>query len=324
LEELDVELGLRHRLSETIRSRLTWALLLQETLEKGLTASNEAPDFRDAALDALDALEDPCNILYDRDVTIFQKPMRPVQTSTATTPIAENSASVIPQSTPRTGSSRIRGLPRAPPPPPAKKLLFIRDTSTNPPSIAKLACPDCARTDFAALQGLLNHCRLRHNREYGSHDECMQSCAVLVPEEERDWVVANGTELAGISLPSLRRLFEIAVGGGNHITIPGIQQARTTEEPAKEDNDVSREPSEPVPTSTEVTRTLGYHADTPALAPFLGRAPKKRMINVYEDPNIEIDILSREGELQGRTEGKRGWRMAYNHRNTARSEQSRR
>jgi len=35
LEELDVELGLRQRLYETVHSRLSWALLLQEALEKG-------------------------------------------------------------------------------------------------------------------------------------------------------------------------------------------------------------------------------------------------------------------------------------------------
>ena len=33
-EELDIEIGLRNRLKETVESRLSWALVLQDALEK--------------------------------------------------------------------------------------------------------------------------------------------------------------------------------------------------------------------------------------------------------------------------------------------------
>ncbi|KZT11963.1 uncharacterized protein LAESUDRAFT_160608 [Laetiporus sulphureus 93-53] len=316
LEEVDLELGLRERLYETVHSRLTWALILQETLEKGLkgATSEEAP-FQEAALDALHAIEHPCSILFDRETKLPDRPI-PLPVTPADYAVPE-ATSVSSHSTPRIGSTRLRGLPRAPPPP-SKKLLFLRNATTSPPEIAKLVCSDCLRSDFSNLQGLLNHCRLRHHREFGSHDECIQRCAVLVPDEERDWVVANGTELGGISLPSLRRLFEIAVGAGEHISFSNLHH-----HPSRENNNEanavihSKKKETPVPTSTEVTRTLGHHMDTPALAPFLGRAPKRRIIHVYDDLNEVIDIVGETEESIGGGKN-RAWRMHYNHRNVAR------
>ncbi|TBU51099.1 hypothetical protein BD310DRAFT_982933, partial [Dichomitus squalens] len=189
------------------------------------------------------------------------------------------------------------------PPPPPKRLLFLRNSTTSPPEIAKLACPQCARFDFSTLQGLLNHCRLRHQLEYGSHDECVQRCAVLVPEEEREWVVQNGIEVAGISLPSLRRLFEIASGVDDELGAPSAPDVRV----------------DTAAPSTAVTRTLGYHADTPALAQFLGHAPKKRRINnarANEDDPVDIEDVSAGSGQQPRSR----WRKRYVHRNVARKE----
>jgi len=34
--EVDVEIALRQRLAETVESRIAWALILQETLQKGM------------------------------------------------------------------------------------------------------------------------------------------------------------------------------------------------------------------------------------------------------------------------------------------------
>ena len=36
LEEIDLEIGLHERLSETVQSRITWAFLLQEALQHDL------------------------------------------------------------------------------------------------------------------------------------------------------------------------------------------------------------------------------------------------------------------------------------------------
>ena len=190
------------------------------------------------------------------------------------------------------------------------KLLFIRDNTKSPSVVAKMACPDCSRDDFTNLQGLLNHCRIRHSKDYGSHDECMQRCAVIVPEEDRDWIIANGTELSGISLPSLRRLFEIAVGNVA-FTITG-----STQEGDLGGN--AAQAQEEVPAVTHLSRTLGLHKDTPALAPFLGFAPKRRCINVHNKSDY-VDIGSENGCTKAAIPSQFTWRMSYAHRSEIKS-----
>lgn len=285
-------------------------------------------EFRTASLDALDAIEAPCDLLFNRDIRLAPQPLhRPASIPPPPTlPSTELSSLPLPNLPSR--STRTRGPPRAAPAP-RERLLYIRNTATDPPEVAKLACHVCARSDFSSLQGLLNHCRLRHQIEYGSHDECMQSCAVLVPENERDWVVACGIEVGGVSLPSLRRLFEIAVGAGEGLALPtrrpspavapkpeaALEEPSASTETAKVHEQAPKEISQ---SSAHVTKTLGYHADTPALAPFLGRAPKKRCINVRANEDEVVDI----GDTFGGSglHARHVWRKPYAHRNIARRE----
>ncbi|KAH9891741.1 hypothetical protein C8Q73DRAFT_86298 [Cubamyces lactineus] len=323
LEEIDLEVAIRQRIADTVQSRITWALLLQESLKKSVGSRSE--DFRSASLDALDAIEAPCDLIFDREVRLAPQPVRPPSNPASTSTIPTEAPA---PPAPFSRSTRTRGLPRAAPAP-RERLLYIRNTATDPPEVAKLACSVCARSDFSSLQGLLNHCRLRHQIEYGSHDECMQSCAVLVPENERDWVVACGIEVGGVSLPSLRRLFEIAVGAGDKVILPTRKpspataaptptEATVTERPSPTPAQVQEKPQQEGPSSAHVTKTLGYHIDTPALAPFLGRAPKKRCINVRanEDDSVDIEDMSGGSGLHK----KHVWRKPYAHRNVARKE----
>ncbi|KAI0647961.1 hypothetical protein C8Q79DRAFT_906409 [Trametes meyenii] len=322
LEEIDLEVAIRKHIADTVQSRIAWALLLQESLSNEFASRSD--DIRSASLDALDAIEAPCELLFDREVRLAPPPLRPLTNVAVPSniPPADTAASTVATSR----STRTRGLPRVAPAP-RGRLLYIRNTATNPPEIAKLACRVCARSDFSKLQGLLNHCRLRHKIEFGSHDECIQSCAVLVSEDERDWVVAYGTEVGDVSLPSLRRLFEIAVGAGEKVVLqrpdpePAPANARDgLEEALPSTSEIKEEVFllENAAASVHVTKTLGYHADTPALAPFLGRAPKKRRINVRanEDDFVNIDDY---GSGTG-SRPKRVWRKPYAHRNVARKE----
>ena len=45
-----------------------------------------------------------------------------------------------------------------------------------------LKCPVCSRTTFTSLQGLLNHARISHVLEWGTHEECVQACATVDPD----------------------------------------------------------------------------------------------------------------------------------------------
>jgi hypothetical protein len=130
----------------------------------------------------------------------------------------------------------------------------------------------------------------------------MQSCAVIVDDADgqAEWVAKNGIELGGVSVPSVRRLFEIAVGDDRGV-IDGFGVGA-------EENDEDAE----VISSTHLSKTLGHHKDTPALAPFLRRAPKRRCINVYiDDEDVDID---------GPGLTKTSWHMSFPHRNEARPE----
>ncbi|KAA1474697.1 hypothetical protein DENSPDRAFT_343394 [Dentipellis sp. KUC8613] len=315
LEELDLETRIRQRLQETIQSRITWALLLQESLDRDNTNTTSiqrqgANDFQAAALDALEALEQPCLPLFSRELLPLPGPSLRLP-STTSTPAPSSLPSLTPPTRPDTRRTR-RERPQHPVRP-LVKLLFLRNTALSPPALAKLACPDCARTDFPSVQGLLNHCRLGHAREFGSHDDCIQTCAVPVPPDEREFVLAHGTELAEASLPGLRRLFEIAVGSATAHT-PAPTPPPADAGAAKEDEGKAQVQR----TSTVLSRTLGHHIDTPALAPFLGRTAKRRCIQVH-DENAPVDIMGLTTTLgHEQRKVKPHWRMAYHHRSAAR------
>jgi len=295
--------------------------LLQEALARD--SSTPAPDatpddFQEAALDALNAVEAPCAFLSDREESVYDDAEPPSLRSFS--PVAPAQRDRIPPKVrpTRTAAAKLH---------PQKKLLYIR----LPPSqiavdeqIAILTCPTCTRTQFSTLQGLLNHARLAHGIEWASHDACITACAALVPssdEAEKDRVEEEGTEVPwGGNVVGLQRLFERAVGvnlSASLVSEEGQGAAGAATIP-----------------STLLSRTLGLHADSPALAPFLGRTPKRRCIHAYEE-DTDVDILSidtaphrpspslesREGVTR-RTDVRGGhpWRMAFPHRNRARPE----
>ena len=45
-----------------------------------------------------------------------------------------------------------------------------------------LKCPVCSTTTFTSLQGLLNHARISHALEWGTHEECVRACATVDPD----------------------------------------------------------------------------------------------------------------------------------------------
>jgi hypothetical protein len=311
LEELDVEISLRERLARTIQARLAWAAAIkaslsvegeQTSIELDFSATKssaalplpESVDFRTNALEVLDTIESECDIIFARPLK-FATPHEPP------IPLLQHHAS---QQLSR--SSRARA-PTTRANAPTAQLLFIRDDGTSPPTVAKMVCPGCGRSNFPSMQGLLNHCRLAHQQHYGNHDECMQACAaVIASAEERDWTVAHGIEIGGIARPSVRRLFEIAVGRADAMRLLGRDAVQGEPQAA----------GGPAP-NTHLSQTLGHHEDTPALAPFLGRTPVRRCINVHDDGQV-VDIT--EGLEDDIRHEAKAWRMAYHHRSSVAEE----
>ena len=278
-----------------------------ENLKVDIAAANP---FQLAAVDALNLAEAPLLPILSREARFLTRPTPNV------TPPPSATSSTNPYSRPYARHTRLRRSPstiRTPP-----KFLYFRDVTTN--TIARLLCPDCSRGDFPRVQSLLNHCRIQHGREFSSHDDCIRGCAVHVQADEEAWVIENGSELRHGGLPSLRRLFEIAVGSsGTPLEIASKIGTSTTQPNVnQEDSHVSERGSPQVstfllsPTSTHLSRTLGHHADSPALAPFLGRATKRRGI-VVQDENTPVDIVSGNQVDPGRR-----WNKPFMHRSRAR------
>lgn len=309
-DEVGLEVAIRERLATTIEGRIQWALQLLDALSNVKEPQDELLDsdeFQDAALDALEALEAPSSFLFDNGVPEERSP------SPSFSPIVPNPPPPLPR-VPKTRSSR------TPKPSQQKKHLYIKlPSSASDSQVATLACPTCSRTQFTTLQGLLNHARLAHGVEWASHDACIMACALPISADATAWELyeRDGVEVPwGGNVVGLRRLFERAVG------VDGILPASPS---AHATSDASLENSTTVP-STLLSRTLGLHADTPALAQFLGRAPKRRCIHVYnEGQNVDIMSIDSSGSRPARLASeesappKKGFCMRYPHRNTTRN-----
>lgn len=278
--EFDVEIGIRQRMTQAINARIAWAMLLKETLQTGLLESTHvallwlsispldvhslsvAPDsFRFAALDALKTSDKPTEFLLDRE-----EPPPPNIRLQEELRLARPAPRVKVQPSRNSKAS----------------FLFIRSANiatarnTVPESeFLILKCPVCLRTTFTSLQGLLNHARISHVLEWGTHEECVQACATVDPDFNLQDGIEVGVGASGI-LPGLRTLFEMAVG-------PSRREGTGESTPTLGDD---------YPTSSHLTKTLGLHEDTPALAPFLGKEPIRRGIKYVYEQDEQVDVCT--------------------------------
>ncbi|THV06887.1 hypothetical protein K435DRAFT_848574 [Dendrothele bispora CBS 962.96] len=292
LTELDIEIGLRERLAVTLESRIKWAALLQEAL------NNEAADvsevvFKDAALNALTAIDSTSDILFTRE-------------NFAPIPVIQNvpKGRPAPKEKPLTRSQK-------------SKFIYLRSSPSDAHSssshnqIYVLRCPTCLRTSFTNLQGLYNHARISHSAGWGTHEECVRVCSV--PKSELEAQLGHELDLeAGIDigagsgiLPGVKSLFQMAVEGTRDRT-GNVDMGMSIGEKER---------------SVHLTKTLGLHGDSPALAQFLGKEAKRKEIKVrVEDENAELDIDGFDDENAQRT--KRRWRKPNTHQYGLRDEES--
>ncbi|KAL5512817.1 hypothetical protein ACEPAG_3083 [Sanghuangporus baumii] len=296
-EEIDLEIGLRARLTETVESRLTWALILQDVLEKQILNSEghdiqvlDGPNqFADLAIATYKAANASAELFLPAELPTYfgitENPTPSTTTNDTSRSPLQNSHRSRHATRPQVQLHHEDRVVKEP-----NRYLYLRDTTSTPVMIYKIACPDCHRSDFPRLQGLLNHCRLKHHREFASHDECVQACASVVPEDEQEFVVEHGLEVTGMRA-SLQRLFKMAVGSYDGIVaVPEAEEADELSDLVGPRSQTKEEMEGGMKDPLFVTKTLGHHKDTPALAPFLGRAPKKRQIHVYDD-NRPLDII---------------------------------
>ncbi|KAJ3877470.1 hypothetical protein F5051DRAFT_5104 [Lentinula edodes] len=272
LAEIDVELGLRKRLAQTLESRIAWASLLLDSLQNETECVSEVP-FRDVALNTLSILESSSDILFARDVIVVPP-----------TNIAPKGR-LPPKEKPITRSQK-------------SKFLFLRSQDSH--RVVLLRCSICHQSTFNTLQGLYNHGRILHSTDWGSHEQCIKACAVPQEELDADLDLEGGVDVSrGMLLPSVKGLFQMAVEGTRD------------ENPTSASSEL--EVNEPAGRSIHLTKTLGLHSDSPALAQFLGKEAKRKGIKVWDNGKL-IDITTFDGK-DSPLALKKSWKKRYNHRN---------
>ncbi|KAF5343526.1 hypothetical protein D9758_012969 [Tetrapyrgos nigripes] len=290
VSEIDLEISLRERLAATLESRIKWASLLQDALNSE-TADVPQVVFKDAALNALTAIDANSDILFTREN------FAPVAVAHSVNNAQKGKPT--PKEKPLTRSQK-------------SKFIYLRSSPSETQGSTQiyiLRCPTCLRTAFTNLQGLYNHARISHSIGWGTHEECVKTCSVL--KEEVEAQVGHEFELeAGIDigsgsalLPGVKSLFQMAVEGTrDRVAGDACQEMETGEEK-----------------SVHLTKTLGLHGDSPALAQFLGKEAKRKEIKVRtEDENAEVDIHGLDEEQRP----KRRWRRPNPHLYGSRSAES--
>jgi hypothetical protein len=291
--QVDLEIALRHRLEDTVQSRITWALILQESLHKGM---NLVPNFPIAHC-----------VLEERKASQNFPPNDPL----ATLSITESPSECILAREPRGPPSQYIRPPRKSnlPITKTKSFLYIRSSALalgtqGRGDLYRLQCPECLRISFSSLQGLLNHARLAHNLEWGTHDECIRACAVPGNESEIEGGVEVGLGPTGV-LPGIRTIFQMAVGAQENLQGESITIASNSQSPSM---------------APHLTQTLGLHEDSATLAPYLGKQALRREIRVWdEDKHVDIETLT-QPDVQIDQKPKYHWKMPFTQRNSVTSE----
>lgn len=55
--------------------------------------------------------------------------------------------------------------------------------------LVQLICTDCLRWDFSSTQGFINHCRIQHHRNYGSHGEAAMHAGKPIELDEKGAII---------------------------------------------------------------------------------------------------------------------------------------
>lgn len=292
--QIDLEIAIRYRLADTVQSRIAWATILQDSLQQGMHLVVNFPMAHSILLDEREASQDfPPN---DPLATLF---------------ITESSSECILTPEPRAPPSQYIRPPRKSnlPITKTKSFLYIRSSALaigtqGRDDLYRLQCPKCLRISFSSLQGLLNHARLAHNLEWGTHDECIRACAVPGNETDVESGVEVGLGPTGV-LPGLRTIFQMAVGAQENLQGESIIIASNSQSPS---------------IAPYLTQTLGLHEDSATLAPYLGKQALRREIRVWdEDKHVDIESLT-QPDLQLHQKPKYRWKMPLTYRNSVTSE----
>lgn len=86
--------------------------------------------------------------------------------------------------TSRTSTGMLKLTPLGETPAPAPKIDPLLHKRSTDGQWVRLYCAQCAHSNFSNTQGFLNHCRIKHNQVFKSHDQAAIACGVPVDVNE--------------------------------------------------------------------------------------------------------------------------------------------
>jgi ADA HAT complex component 1 len=156
-----------------------------------------------------------------------------------------------------TGMLKIPALGETPAPAPKiDPLLHKRSTDGQ---WVRLYCaqPTCQHSNFSNTQGFLNHCRIKHNQVFKSHDQAAIACGVPVDLNESGNPV-TATEPASTPAATPAVAFPVP-------TTPGIVHSLASQAtPAAQAKDVHRDPTAAPRYDSKVTPASFKNSDVPS------------------------------------------------------------
>ncbi|KAF2185651.1 hypothetical protein K469DRAFT_707881 [Zopfia rhizophila CBS 207.26] len=134
-----------------------------------------------------------------------------------------------------TGTLKLQALGENPAPAPKiDPLLHKRSTDGQ---WVRLYCAQCGHSNFSNTQGFLNHCRIKHNQVFKSHDQAAIACGIPVDINE------VGNPVSAVEPPSATATNPAA--GFAAPTTPGFVHPLIRSNPAELAKDVYRDFSKP-------------------------------------------------------------------------------
>lgn len=154
-----------------------------------------------------------------------------------------------------TGMLKIPALGETPAPAPKiDPLLHKRSTDGQ---WVRLYCAACQHSNFSNTQGFLNHCRIKHNQVFKSHDQAAIACGVPVDVNEAGNPV---TATEPVSTPAAMPAVAFPVP-----STPGIVHTLASQAvPAAQAKDVHRDPTAAPRDDSKVTPASFKHSDVPS------------------------------------------------------------
>lgn len=163
--------------------------------------------------------------------------------------------------TSRTSTGMLKLTPLGETPAPAPKIDPLLHKRSTDGQWVRLYCAQCGHSNFSNTQGFLNHCRIKHNQVFKSHDQAAIACGVPVDVNE----VGNPvTATEPVSTPAITPAVTFPVASTPGIVHPLVSQPS----PAPQAKSVHRDPhalprDEP---ASATPASLAKSSSTPYLA----------------------------------------------------------